>query len=115
MRVAAGSTRYFLVSDHRGSTTVTANSSGAFYAELRFKAWGETRFSSGTTPTNRRFTGQYRESSLGGAEGLYFYNARWYDPLLGRFISPDTIIPGVKNPQAWDRFAYSYGNPVKYI
>ena len=30
--------------------------------------------------TAKRFTGQYHEA----APGLYFYNARWYDPLLGR-------------------------------
>jgi RHS repeat-associated protein len=47
--------------------------------------------------------------------GLYFYNARWYDPYLNRWIQPDTIIPQNQGVQAWDRYAYSYGNPVKYI
>ena len=70
-----GSTRYFLLSDHLGSTTVTANSSGAFYAELRFKAWGETRYSSGTTPTSLRYTGQRQEDYI----KLYWYGSRWYD------------------------------------
>ena len=36
-----------------------------------------------------RFTGQ-RE---GAALGLYFYNARWYDPALGHFLSPDPLPP----------------------
>jgi hypothetical protein len=70
MRV--GNTRYWLFSDHLGSTAITANSSGTSIGELRYKAWGETRYSWGTMNTNRRYTGQLHESSLGGVEGLYF-------------------------------------------
>jgi RHS repeat-associated protein len=46
--------------------------------------------------------------------GLMFYNARWYDPYLNRFTQPDTIIPDLSNSQAWDRYAYSLNNPVRY-
>jgi hypothetical protein len=46
---------------------------------------------------------------------LYFYNARWYDPEVGRFIQADTIIPEPGNPLAWDRYAYGYNNPVNRI
>ena len=115
MRVGAGTTRYFLLSDHLGSTTVTANSSGAFYSELRYKAWGEIRYSSGTTPTTLRYTGQRQESSLCGADGLYYYGARWLDPALGRWIQPDSLIPDLGNPIDLDRFAYARNNPVKYF
>jgi RHS repeat-associated protein len=118
-----GNDRYFLLSDHPsttlraslGSTSITANSStGALIGELRYKAWGEQRYSSGTTYTNRRFTGQIRESSLGGVEGLYFYNARWVDVSLARFAQADSIILEPGDPQAWDRYAYVNNNPVKY-
>lgn len=54
---------------------------------MRYKAFGTTRFTSGTTPTSVRFTGQREEASL----GLYDYGERWYDPALGHFLSPDTI------------------------
>ena len=40
--------------------------------------------------------------------GLYYYGARYYDPELGRFIQPDTILDGL------NRFAYCHNNPVKY-
>ena len=63
---------------------------GALYGRLLYKAWKQ-RWSSGTTPTTYRYTGQRSESSL----GLYFYGARWYDPYLSRWTSPDPIIPGV--------------------
>src|SRR3712207_9010442 len=34
---------------------------------------------------------------------------------LGRFLSPDTIIPDATNPQALNRYAYGYNNPIYYI
>ena len=107
----------FLLADHLGSTTITANSSGALAAELRYKGWGENRLTSGTTPTTYRFTGQRQESGLGaaGGEGLYYYGARWYDSTLGRFIQADTIVPNPGNSQSWDRYAYVGNNPLKYI
>ncbi len=54
--------------------------------------------------------GQREQSEI----GLYYYGARWYDSSLGRFTSPDTIVPGAGNPLAWDRFSYVQNNPVRY-
>jgi len=102
---------YFLLTDHLGSTSITATRTGGFSSELRYKAWGETRYSSGSTPTTFRYTGQREESSL----GLYWYNSRWYSPGLGRFVSPDTIIPQPGIPMAWDRYSYVNSNPVRYV
>ena len=48
------------------------------------------------------------------AFGLMYYNARWYDPTLGRFAQADTLIPGAGNPLAWDRYAYVNNNPVRH-
>jgi len=81
-------TLYYLLGDHLGSTSLTANSGGSKVAELRYHPYGETRYTSGTTPTSYQFTGQRNDSSI----GLYFYNARYYDPYLNRFIQADTIV-----------------------
>jgi RHS repeat-associated protein len=78
---------------------------------LRYYPWGEVRWASGTTPTDYRFTGQMQVASI----GLYFYNARWYDSALGRFIQADTIIPNPGDPPSFDRFAYVRNDPIKYI
>jgi hypothetical protein len=34
---------------------------------------------------------------------------------VGRFIQADSIIPDPGNSQAWDRYAYTANNPVKYV
>ncbi|WP_423226072.1 RHS repeat-associated core domain-containing protein [Candidatus Amarolinea aalborgensis] len=60
----------------------------------------------------RRFTGQVLDDAAGG---LYFYNARYYDPALGRFIQADTIVPQPVNPQSLNRYSYAANNPLRYV
>jgi RHS repeat-associated protein len=104
------STINYLLGYHLGSTAITTNSSGVYSAETRYYPWGTTRYTSGTTPTTFRFTGQRIETSF----GLYFYGARWFDPYLNRWIQPDVIIPDPNNSQSYDRYAYAFNNPLKY-
>jgi RHS repeat-associated protein len=56
-----------------------------------------------------KFTGQRLDQS-----GLYFYNARYYDANIGRFISPDTLVPNPANPQSLNRYSYCLNNPLRY-
>ncbi len=113
MRLVDGATNptCWLLNDHLGSTAITADANGTKTAELRFKAWGESRFTYGSTPTTYRYTGQREQSQL----SIYFYGARWYDPALSRFLSPDSIVPlQSQGVQAWDRYAYVNNNPLTY-
>ncbi len=66
---------------------------------------------SGNLPTQHTDTGQYSNMS---DFGLMYYNARWYDPALGRFAQADTLIPQPGNPQSWDRYADVENNPLRY-
>ena len=74
-----GGQTYYLLGDHLGGTNVTANSNGVQISKLLYRPWGETRFSTGTTPTTWRFTGQ-REDCRRRTIGLYYFNARYLDP-----------------------------------
>src|SRR5688572_32073589 len=75
-----------------------------------FEGVCETRLTTGTIFTDKLFTGQREMAGL----GIYHYGARFYSPKLGRFLSPDTIVPGYTNPQAYNRYSYVLGNPLKY-
>jgi RHS repeat-associated protein len=95
-----------------GSATVTADAGGGSATMQLYKAWGEVRTGSlNALATRYTFTGQAVEDSI----GLMFYRARWYDPLLGRFISADTIVPNAYDPLAHDRYAYVRSNPLRYV
>ncbi len=54
----------WLLTDHLGSTSVTADASGNKVAEMRYSAWGELRAASGTTSKENRYTGHYVEAEL---------------------------------------------------
>ncbi|NLA74509.1 MAG: hypothetical protein GX846_03385 [Deltaproteobacteria bacterium] len=45
---------------------------------------------------------------------LYNYNTRLYDPVMSRFISPDTIVPQPFNPQSLNWYTYCLNNPLIY-
>ena len=68
------------------------------------------RYLNGETVTDLLYTGQKLEEEL----GLYYYVARWYDPYLNRFLSPDSIIPDPGSSTAFDRYAYVQNNPLVY-
>lgn len=112
------STLYYVLKDHPsttlrtslGSASVVTDASGAILGEQRYYPYGETRWTYGTIYTDKLFTGQREMSGL----GIYHYGARFYSPKLGRFLSADTIVPGMSNPQALNRYSYVLGNPLRY-
>jgi RHS repeat-associated protein len=115
MRTGSGSANSgvkWLLGDHLGSTSLTANYDGASPVTQLYKPWGEVRYSSGSLPTKYTYTGQYSNMS---DFGLMFYNARWYDPVLGRFAQADSIVPQPFFPQDYDRYGYVYNNPANNI
>jgi RHS repeat-associated protein len=59
---------------------------------------------------SRRYTGQVLDEGT----GLYYYNARYYDPVLGRFTQPDDVIQDIFNPQTYNRYSYCVNNPLRY-
>ena len=105
-------TLYYVHQDYLGSTVAVSDAAGQAVGRVQYDPYGEVLTS--TLPadlTDRFFTGQRFDSST----GLYYYNARYYDPHLGRFIQPDSLVPDPLNPQAWNRFSYVYNNPASYI
>jgi len=110
----------YMLGDHLGSTSITTDTNGEQVSEMRYKPWGETRYTSTDAPANTspayelvkyQFTGQY---SYDVEFGLKFYNARWLDSTTGRFVQADTMIPHPYNSNAYDRFSYVYNNPLVY-
>ncbi len=75
VRVAlrTGGNTFYLLNDHLTSTAITTNSSGVRQTELRYFAYGGTRYDAGGQMTLYRYTGQRVETGT----GLYDYGARW--------------------------------------
>jgi RHS repeat-associated protein len=98
----------FLHGDHLNSTVLATRGSVASGQE-RYYAYGKDRLATATVPTDNRFTGQKEDAS-----GLVYMNARYYDPVTGQFVSPDTLVPDATNLFDYNRYMYVRGNPLKY-
>ncbi|MBI5665029.1 MAG: RHS repeat-associated core domain-containing protein [Nitrospirae bacterium] len=84
---------------------------GVSIQSIYYYPYGETHTNSGPDVARHKFTGQEYDAET----GLYYYNARYYDPKLARFITADTIVPEPFDPQALNRYSYVINNPVMLI
>ncbi len=119
-KVGSGAaTLYSLHTNHLGSVVHVGDAGGARidsgYAMYEpYGAFSSTPTGTNPSVTDRGFTG-HRQNNTGSYNlGLIYMNARYYHPQLGRFVSPDSIVPEPGIPQAYNRYAYSINNPVKY-
>ncbi len=101
--------------NHLGSSSVITDDTGNTKETIDYHPFGTYRIRQDLDPsfpdTNYTFTGQEDDDGT----GLYNYNARLYDPELGRFISADSIIPEPGNLQAFNRYSYCVNNPLVYV
>ena len=112
----------YVMRDHLGSIThvYTAEPIPTLLQELSYDAWGRLRnpdtheaYASGSVPTpilGRGYTGHRHIAGI----GLIDMNARLYDPMLGRFLSPDPHIQSPDCPQNYNRYSYCLNNPLRY-
>ena len=106
-----GGTLHWLGADHLGGTVRVLDDSFTALDGMRYRPFGEDRDAGTGLNTDRKFTGQTEDE----AAGLYWYASRAYDPAIGRFCSPDPIVPEPGNPQALNRYSYVYNNPLKFV
>lgn len=96
----------FFVNDHQGTPEHLVSAEGEVLGAARSTAYGVTEWD-GTEATNLRFPGHYFDNET----GLHYNRHRYYDPQLGRYISPDPIsLLGGLNP-----YAYAVGSPVNFF
>ncbi|ATQ70953.1 RHS repeat-associated core domain-containing protein [Methylosinus trichosporium] len=107
--------RYFHL-DHLGSVAVVTYAGGDVAERNSYDPWGKRRYSDGSddpsgsldSVASRGFTGQEHLTEV----GLIHFNARLYDPLVGRFTSADSIVPHPGDPQSYNRYAYVRNRPL---
>jgi len=108
-------TRYFH-KDHLGSIATITDAAGAVVERLSYDAWGKRRFPNGqddpsgsiASQTTRGFTGHEQLADV----GLIHMNGRVYDPMLGRFGTPDPMTEDPYNSQGWNRYTYVGNSPL---
>ena len=130
---AADNTRSYYHYDHLGTIVAVTGSwldaseapnpyaeSAGLVQRYAYDAWGRERSPAdwaGTPPADlghvdvhRGFTGHEMLRHL----GLVHMNGRIYDPITGRFLSPDPFVQSPGNLQNFNRYSYVLNNPLSY-
>ena len=101
---------YFYHPDHLGSSSYITDVLGEVVQHIEYFAFGETFLEehSNTERTPYLFNGK----ELDEETGLYYYGARYYDPVTSVWQSVD---PLAEEFPSWSPYNYTLNNPVKYI
>ena len=103
---------YLYNKDIRESTTSLTAADGSAAATYEYDDFGSTTVTSGADLDNEIcYTGQIYDQS----SGLYYYNARFYDPENARFLTQDTYRGEADQPDTLHLYAYCKNNPINYV
>ena len=111
---------YQIMRDYQGSIVYLTYNDGYLMQELEYDAWGRLRslfnckyYEEGKEPELLLGRGYCGHEHLPWF-GLINMNARLYDPVLGRFLSPDPYVQMPDFTQNFNRYSYCLNNPLKY-
>jgi RHS repeat-associated protein len=90
--------------DQVTSTTAVSGHNGGTTQSVRYAAFGAVQSSTGSSPNRLKYTGREDDGA-----GLYYYRARYYDPVIGRFVSEDPL--GLAAGDV-NFYQYTANNPV---
>jgi len=117
VRVAAitGSEVDFYHGDHLGSVNVITDLTGQKRSLTEYDPYGKiSRFERYAGKIQVGWEG-FNDKALDDETGLMYYNARYYDPSLGRFITADTVVPSATDLESLNRYSYCRNNPVNMV
>ncbi|MEA2696667.1 MAG: hypothetical protein QOI66_938 [Myxococcales bacterium] len=103
-----GAKLFWLHANHIDSVAVITDQAGNDVRRQNQRAYGEPLESAGSQEDAFAFTGQRVDET-----GLVYLHARYYDPAIGRFLSPDSETPG-DLIVALNRYAYGNNDPVNH-
>jgi RHS repeat-associated protein len=122
---------HYNFSDHLNSSSVTTDANGHITNLIDYYPYGTDRVNvqSSLYANSHKFTDQEKDNE----SGLYYFDARYFSPELGKFIQSDPMAlylvneqqlknklgkelwEILSNPIALNAYAYANGNPVIYV
>jgi len=108
-----GGARYYFLFDGLGSVTEVVDGSENTQNSYRYEAWGQVQSSTENVTNPYRYIGAYGVH-WDAAPALYFMQARYYAPDIGRFITVDPVRGAPQDPRSLHRYLYVGNNSVKF-
>jgi RHS repeat-associated protein len=120
----SGTQTTYITADHLGSGNIFLNSAGAVEINESYSAYGYRRTSNWSGPlsatssdyatiastTRRGYTDAFHE--MLDNVNLIHMNGRVYDPVIGRFLSPDYVVAYVGESQQGNSYSYVSNRPL---
>lgn len=94
-----------------GDVVRIRDNNGSLVNLYDYDTWGNVITQSGTFVNPFKYTGEVQDDE----SGLIYLRARYYDPLIGRFITEDTYEGELSNPLSQNLYTYVHNNPLRYI
>ncbi len=110
----------YLHTNHQGSVDLVTDEGGAVLERPQYDPHGRRVAAddpavvtdpAGTLVPVPGYTGHQHLEEV----GLIDMGGRFYDPAVGRFLSPDPFVPHPLNPQSWNRYSYVRNNPMTLV
>jgi RHS repeat-associated protein len=109
--VPGGPTYYYLHNGH-GDVTALYDSDGTLQNQYAYDVWGKPDPANSSQPLDNAY--RYAGYRWDEETGLYYLNARYYDPVLGRLLTQDTYGGTLRHPMTQHSYLYVANNPVNY-
>jgi RHS repeat-associated protein len=102
---------YYVYNGHADVTALINANTGSVDATYYYDPFGNILESTGNVNNNITYAGyQYDEET-----GLYYLNARMYDPKIARFLQEDTYRGDPNDPLSLNLYAYCANEPIMYF
>jgi len=108
---------YYYHHDHLGGTSLVTDKNGEIVQALDYYPYGQTRIDeqSADFDSDNKYTSQ----KLDPESGLYYYNSRYYNQDIGRFLSLDPMALNqpegfLGDPQQLNMYGYARNNPLMF-
>ncbi|HWX66219.1 MAG TPA: RHS repeat-associated core domain-containing protein [Rhodanobacter sp.] len=109
--VAHAGTVTYVYTDPQGTPLAEADASGNITARFDYAPYGTAVASMSPAPNGPGYTGHVNDPDT----GLVYMQARYYDPVVGRFLNTDPVVPSPGNAFNFNRYAYVNNNPIMGI
>jgi len=102
---------HFYLHDHLGSVNLAIASNGEIFSQFVNYPYGKERFGVEKNTAEYRFTGKERDRE----SDLYYFEARYYENIIGIFIGVDPLSESIKNIKQLNSYRYCDNSPINNI